>query len=944
MSTPGKKLFLLDAMALIYRAHFAFSKNPRITSTGINTSAVFGFTNSLLEVLNKEKPTHIGVAFDTAAPTFRHETFTEYKANRQEQPEDITTAIPLVMRMLECMKIPVMAIEGFEADDIIGTISQKACKQGFDVYMMTMDKDYSQLVNECVFLYKPSYMGNGHEVYDVPKVLEKFKIKRIDQVCDILGLMGDAVDNIPGIPGIGEKTAQKLIEEFDTVENLIANSDKLKGKLKENVETYASQGILSKELATIHINMPIDFDEELFLCKEPNKEALSQLCDELEFRTFKKRILGEEGPAVSAATPISAPAPSSKGGSSAQMSLFGQAEVATETLEAPSELVKELENIDSVQHDYFVMDTPELRAELVKFLEKQNEFCFDTETTGLEASSAILVGIAFSWRAHEGYYVPLPHNDFKLAKAILEEFKPVLENAAITKIGQNLKYDIMAMKKYDVEVKGPIFDTMIAHYLLEPDMRHNMDALAEAYLNYSPVSIEELIGKKGVKQKNMKDVAVNLVAEYAAEDADITYQLKTLFAPLIAEGSAAKLYTDVEIPLIDVLAEMECSGIKVDVPALKEYSIVLQKDILEVEKKIYEHAGIQFNIASPKQLGEVLFERLKLDPKAKKTKTGQYATGEEILVKLTEHQIAKDILEYRELQKLKNTYVDTLPELISLDGRVHTSYNQTVAATGRLSSTNPNLQNIPIKTERGREIRKAFVPGNEKHLIFSADYSQIELRIMAAFSKEQNMIEAFKNGRDIHTTTAAKVFNVTQEEVTSAMRGKAKMVNFGIIYGISAFGLSQRLDIPRREAAEIIESYFHEFPAIKTYMDEAVNKARENEYVETILGRRRYLRDINSRNMTMRGFAERNAINAPIQGSAADMIKIAMINIHNWMKEEKLKSRMVLQVHDELVFDAHIDELEILKPNVERFMKNAILMEVPMEVGMGVGTSWLEAH
>jgi DNA polymerase-1 len=935
----SKKLFLLDAMALIYRAHFAFSKNPRITSTGINTSAVFGFTNSLLEVINKEKPSHIGVAIDSAGPTFRHEDFSDYKANRQEQPEDITTAIPYIEKLLDCFQIPLIALPGYEADDIIGTISSRACKQDFQVYMMTMDKDYSQLVNDCVFLYKPAYMGNGYEVYDVQRVLERFGIKRVEQVKDILGLMGDSIDNIPGIPGIGEKTAQKLIAEFDSVENLIANADKLKGKLKENVIQYAEQGLLSKQLATIHCDIPIEFDEEKFIYRGPIKEKLIRLFDELEFRTIKKRLFGEEEQEVTA-KPV--PAKKEKP-SNGQISMFAEETVAVEEQEESER--KNLNNINTVPHDYHILHTPDLRKKLINFLLEQEEVCFDTEATGVEAFESDLVGMSFSYRKGEAYYIPVPQN-YEAAKKIVGEFKPVFENESIRKIGQNLKYDIVMLRKYGVEVKGKVFDTMLAHYLIEPEMRHNLDALAELYLNYSPVSIETLIGKKGAKQKNMKDVDLEKIAEYAAEDADITCQLKCFFEPKLAEQKVEKLYYEVEAPLLSVLADMECAGVKIDTEALKEFSKELTKDIIELERNIFAEAGCEFNIASPKQLGEILFERMKIDPNAKKTKTGQYATGEDILIKLApDHKIIKMILDFRELQKLKSTYVDSLPELISRrDGRIHTCFNQTVAATGRLSSTNPNLQNIPIRTEKGKEIRKAFVKKDEKHLIMSADYSQIELRIMAAFSKEKNMIEAFQKGIDVHTTTASKVFKVGLNEVTSDMRRKAKMVNFGIIYGISAFGLAQRLDIPRKEAAAIIEAYFNEFPAIKKYMDEVVNIAREQEYVETILGRRRFLRDINSRNMTQRGFAERNAINAPIQGSAADMIKVAMVNIHEWMKKEKLRSKMILQVHDELVFDVHLEEKDHMKQHVENFMKSAIPLDVPMEIGIGFGENWLEAH
>ncbi|WP_045468073.1 DNA polymerase I [Sporocytophaga myxococcoides] len=940
MNGSEKKLFLLDAMALIYRAHFAFSKNPRITSTGINSSAVFGFTNSLLEVLYKEKPTHIGVAIDTAGPTFRHESFVEYKANRQEQPEDITIAIPYITRLLEAFQIPLIGIPGYEADDVIGTLSSKACKEGYTVYMLTMDKDYSQLVNDCVYLYKPSYMGNGHEIYDVARVLEKFGIKRVDQVRDILGLMGDSVDNIPGIPGIGEKTAQKLIAEYDTVENLIANADNLKGKLKENVVNFGPQGILSKDLATIHCDVPVVFDEEVFRYKEPLKEELSKLFDELEFKTLKKRVFGEEANTVQVA---SSGRSNAKVNANGQMSMFGNA--AEEVLTEEKAEEKVFCTIKDTVHDYRVIDTPELISSLVSYLKVQDEFCFDTETTSLDAAETDLVGLAFSYFKGEAYYVPVPQN-FERAKEIVQAFKDVLEDKNITKVGQNLKFDILVLKRYGIDVDGPVFDTMLAHYLIEPDMRHNMDFMSEYYLNYSPVSIEALIGKKGVKQKNMKDVPLEDIAEYAAEDADITLQLKHILQPILKEQKTDKLFSEVEIPLVTVLADVERAGVRINPDALKEFSKQLDLELLDIEKSIFSRAGCEFNIASPKQLGEVLFERLKIDPKAKKTKTGQYATGEEVLSKLApDHLIAQEILDYRELQKLKSTYVDTLPLLISkVDGRVHTCYNQAVAATGRLSSTNPNLQNIPIRTDRGKEIRKAFVARDTDHLILSADYSQIELRIMAEFSREKNMIEAFQKGIDIHTTTASKVYKVNLDQVTSEMRRNAKMVNFGIIYGISAFGLSQRLDIPRKEAADIIDAYFNEFPAIKSYMDEVINKAREHEYVETILGRRRYLRDINSRNITQRGYAERNAINAPIQGSAADMIKVAMINIHNWMKQEKLKSRMIMQVHDELVFDAHKSEIDMLKLKVEEFMKTALSMSVPMEIGIGVGENWLEAH
>ncbi|MCS6824495.1 MAG: DNA polymerase I [Cytophagaceae bacterium] len=941
-----KKLFLLDAYALIFRAHFAFSKNPRVTSKGLNTSAVFGFTNSLFEAINKQKPTHIGVAFDGPEITFREEKYENYKANRQETPEDIVIAVPYIKKVLNCLKIPILEIPGYEADDIAGTLAKKAEKKGYKVFLMTMDKDYCQLVSENIFLYKPAYIGNGYDIYDIPKVLEKFSIQRIEQVTDILGLMGDSVDNIPGIPGVGEKTAQKLIAEFGSIENLLKNTDKLKGKLKENVVKYAQQGLLSKELATIHCDVPIDFDEELFRHKEPDREKLSALFDELEFRTLKKRILGEDDEEKKQTPkPTEISSAKNKTTDAIQISLFDESAKKTDDAEEKDSEPIKYNTIKNTLHDYHLIDTSELRKRLIYYLSLQKEFCFDTETTSLETIHAELVGLSFCYRKHEAYYVPIPA-DREQALAIVREFQPLFENTAIAKVGQNLKYDIQILRNYGIEVKGPLFDTMLAHYLIDPDKRHNMDILAENYLHYSPISIEELIGKKGPKQANMRNVELEKIAAYAAEDADITLQLKQVFQPIIISQKLDRLFNEVEIPLIHVLADMEATGVSIDVKALNEYSVQLANEIAETEKKIYQQAGARFNISSPKQLGEILFKKLKLDPKAKKTKTGQYATNEEILSKLAyEHQIAKDILDYRELQKLKSTYVDALPQLISpADGRVHTSYNQAVAATGRLSSTNPNLQNIPIRTDRGKEIRKAFVKKDEHHLIMSADYSQIELRIMAAFSKEKNMIDAFKNGMDIHSATASKVFGVQSEDVTSEMRRKAKMVNFGIIYGVTPTGLGQRLGITKKEATEIIEAYFAQFPGIKKYMDQAINKARELGYAQTILGRRRYLPDINSANITLRGFAERNAINAPIQGSAADMIKVAMINIHSWMKKEKLKSKMTMQVHDELVFDLHRDELDIMKENIPALMKTAIPIEVPMEVGIGIGENWLEAH
>ena len=933
-NTPesDKKLFLLDAMALIYRAHFAFSKTPRINSKGMNTGAALGFTNSLLEILKKEKPTHIGVAFDTSAPTFRHKEFPEYKAQREEQPEDIRVAIPYVKKIVEAFNIPVLILDGYEADDIIGTIAKQAGEEGFKVYMMTPDKDYAQLVTDNVFLYKPAFMGNGVDVLGIEEVKKKFDIDRVEQVIDILGLQGDAVDNIPGIPGVGAKTAVKFLKQYGSVEGLLEHTDELKGKMKEKVEANKEQALLSKKLATIKIDVPLAYEPDKLVLDEPNEEVLKELFEELEFRTLMKRVLGEE-PA--------APSKSSAKVDPAQMSMF------TDTAEeaAESEEPQERRTLANTKHQYNLIDTPQLREDLITYLSIQDEFCFDTETTDLEPTDAELVGLAFSYVAGEAYYVPFPA-DQKEAQKIADEFKEVLENEDITKIGQNLKYDIQVMRNYGVRVKGKMFDTMLAHYLLDPETRHNMDVMAENYLNYSPVSITDLIGKKGVKQGNMRDVPVEDVVEYAGEDADITLQLKHILEKEIKENNLESLLHDVEEPLSYVLAEMEYEGVKIDKDALAKMSKELEKAALEAQEKIFELAGQEFNIASPKQLGEILFDKMKLVDKPKKTKTGQYATGEEILSKLAnEHEIADKILEFREYQKLKSTYVDALPKLISKkDGRVHTDYRQAVAATGRLSSNNPNLQNIPIRTEKGRLIRKAFVPRDENYQLMAADYSQIELRIMAAFSQDEAMMEAFKNGRDIHATTAAKVFGVDLEDVDPGMRRKAKEVNFGIIYGISAFGLAQNLNISRTEASDIIKAYFKEFPKVHDYMEKVKEEARANEYVTTILGRKRWLRDINSRNQTIRGFAERNAINAPIQGSAADMIKIAMINIQKWMEKENLKSKMIMQVHDELIFDAHKDEIDKLKDKVVDLMKNAMELDVPMEIGVGIADNWSEAH
>ncbi|MEQ8517830.1 MAG: DNA polymerase I [Cytophagales bacterium] len=934
MSKPDKKLFLLDAMALIYRAHFAFSKNPRINSKGVNTGATYGFTNSLLEILQKEKPTHIGVAIDTKAPTFRHKEYTDYKANRQEQPEDIESNIPFVIKMVQAFNIPLYGIDGFEADDVIGTLAKKASKEGFEVFMMTPDKDYSQLVEEHVYLYKPAFMGKGVEVLGEKEVIKKWEIETPDQVRDILGLWGDSVDNIPGIPGIGEKTAKKLIQQYGSVENLVVHADELKGKQKENVIEFGEQGVLSKKLATIAIDVPIEFNEEDLRHTEPNNEQLIALLDELEFRTTKKRLFGDDGDSGKSSSS------SKKKSDENQIDMFMPSESEEALKTSP-----EKENIQTVKHQYYLIDSESKRKNLIRFLSRQEEFCFDTETTDINAFEAEIVGLAISYNAHEAYYIPMPQDQDE-CRSILSEFKDIFENEKILKIGQNLKYDITILLTYGIEVKGALFDTMLAHYLIEPDSRHNMDALSENYLNYSPVSIETLIGKKGKNQGNMRDADPKEVAEYAGEDADITLQLKYKLERELKSYNQEKLFNEVETPLVRVLSDMEVSGVKVDRGTLKEISDELGKAAQITQDKIFKIAGVEFNIASPKQLGEILFDKMKLVEKPKKTKTGQYATGEEILSQLANnHEIASLILDFREYQKLKSTYVDALPELISQkDGRIHTSYNQAVAATGRLSSTNPNLQNIPIRTEKGREIRKAFISRDNDHILLSADYSQIELRIMAAFAEDKSMLEAFEKGIDIHSTTASKIFKVELDKVDSDMRRKAKVANFGIIYGISAFGLSQRLNIPRKEAAALIEAYFNEFPNVKKYMDDVINSARENEYVETILGRRRYLRDINSRNQTQRGFAERNAINAPIQGSAADMIKVAMIKIHDWMNSEKMKSKMILQVHDELVFDVYKNELDSLKDKVEDIMKNAIPMKVAMEIGMGTGLNWLEAH
>ena len=934
----NKKLFLLDGMALMYRAHFALSKNPRFTSTGINTSAVMGFTNTLLDVLKKEKPTHIAVVFDTEAPTERHTSFEAYKAHRQAMPEDLAAAMPYVIKLITGFNIPVITSDGYEADDIIGTLAKKAEQKGYQVYCMTPDKDFAQLVSENIFIYKPARMGNDMEILGVKEVLAKWEIENVLQVIDILGLWGDAVDNIPGIPGIGEKTAKALIKQYGSMENIIANAHELKGKQRENVENFAEQGLISKKLATILLDVPVELDEaSLELC-DPSRDLLEPLFTELEFRTLGRRVFGDEFSVTTA-----------RFQEGTQTDLFGnqtgEAIQYTNTIEEePAEKLPP-KTIENTEHDYKLVETAEQRADLIKILLAETRISFDTETTGTDANMADLVGLSFSIKPGTGYYIPVPAERAE-AQAIVDEFRVVLENEAIEKIGQNTKYDILVLKWYGVQVKGKLFDTMLAHYLIDPDTRHGMDVLSENYLGYSPISITKLIGAKGKNQGTMRDVAVVDVVDYAAEDADVTLQLAHIFEPKLKELNAAKLAEEIENPLVYVLADIEKEGVRIDIETLQAYSKELETEIIKFEQNVYDKAGIKFNLASPKQLGEVLFDKLQLDPKAKKTKTGQYQTGEDVLSALaSKSDIVQDILDFRQLQKLKSTYVDALPLMVNpKTGRVHTSYNQAVAATGRLSSNNPNLQNIPIRTERGREVRKAFIARDENHILLSADYSQIELRIIAEISKEENMLDAFSKGIDIHTATAAKVYGISIEEVDGTQRRNAKAVNFGIIYGQSAFGLSQNLGIPRKEAAEIIEQYFAQYPGIKRYMSDTMNFARENGFVETIMGRRRYLRDINSANQTVRGFAERNAINAPIQGSAADMIKIAMINIHKEMKVQHMQSTMTMQVHDELVFDVLRSEKDAMKAIIQDKMSNAIKLTVPIVVEIGEGDNWLAAH
>jgi DNA polymerase-1 len=910
MAAPDKKLFLLDAYALIYRAHFAFTKNPRINSKGMNTSVPFGFTNTLMEVLTKQKPTHIGVAFDTAASTFRDKIFVEYKAHRQEMPEDIRSGMPTCKDIIRGFNIPILEVDGFEADDIIGTLSWQAAEKGFQVYMMTPDKDFGQLVKENVLLYKPAYMGNSVDILGTKEVCEKWDIENVGQVVEILGLQGDTSDNIPGIPGVGPKTAADLIKKYGTIENVIAHVGELKGKLKERVEQFGQQALLSKTLATIILDVPIEFNEDRLKFKGPDTDKLKPILDELEFKTMMPRVfaIASQGTASVVQT---AQAPPSTSGS--QLSMFGGQQPGP----AVEQKTLSIENVR-----YKLLDSKAQRKELIEQLKIQKEFSFEVVTDGEANFDFAIISMAFSFNAGEAWLVQVNNSS-----EILTEFKEVLADEKIRKAGHNLKDSIRALKKFGIPVNGTLFDTMLAHYLMEPEASHDLGILCNQFLGYQ-------LQEDGNESNRLY------------ERVDQSLQLKQKLLQELENRRHSLLMRDVEMPLVSALAAMEMEGVRVDEEVLKKMSDSLKTDIEKSQREIYKLAGAEFNIGSPKQLGEILFDKLKLLDKAKKTKTGQYATGEDVLQKLAdEHEIARKILEYREYDKLRSTYVDALPKMMSKsDGRIHSDFRQAVAATGRLSSNNPNLQNIPIRTEKGRQIRGAFVPRNKDYLFMSADYSQIELRIAASFAKDSTMIDAFRNKRDIHTTTAAKVFKVDLAKVTPDMRRKAKEVNFGILYGSTAFGLSQNLNIARTEAAEIIDSYFKEFSAIKRYMDDTINEAREKEYVETILGRRRYLRDINSRNITTRGFAERNAINAPIQGSAADIIKIAMVNIHRWLQKEKLKTKMILQVHDELVFDLHKEEEQIVKPKVVELMKCAVILDVPMEVEVGVGKNWLEAH
>ena len=935
-SENKKRLFLLDAYALIFRAYYAFIRNPRKTSKGLNTSAIFGFMNSLLEILEKEKPTHIAVAFDPSGPTFRHKMFEDYKAHREETPEDIRKAVPYIKKLLEAFNIPILEVEGYEADDVIGTLSRIASEQGFETYMVTPDKDYAQLVGDNVYMFKPRSKGGGNEVWGTDEIKEKFGVERPGQVIDILALWGDTADNIPGCPGVGEKRAKELISSFGSVDGIYENIDKLKGKQKENMVAYKDQVDMSKKLVVIEQNVPGNFNPDEFTVKEPDVDKVMSIMDELEFRNLKERVATVFG----LNTP--AEAQEQKNEQPVQMDLFSQP-AAAGAVSGSSYSARR--SIDSTKHKYYLVNDDMAIASLRADLSVQKDFCFDTETTSINAMEAELVGMSFCWEKGVAYYVPVPADRHK-AKKLVHSFRSVFGDEKITKTGQNIKYDMLVLKNYGAEVKGELFDTMVAHHLLHPGLKNNMDFMAETYLGYTPVSIESLIGKKGKNQGSMRNVEAETIKEYAAEDADITFQLAQLFKEELKKSEVKDLFYNIEMPLVRVLTDMESEGVNLDVKALNSYAEVLKKDIIALEEKIYSMAGRSFNIASPRQVGEILFDVLKINDKAKKTKSGQYSTGEDILQKLrSKHEIIPAILEYRGLKKLLNTYVEALPKLINpKTGKLHTSYNQTVVVTGRLSSTNPNLQNIPIRDEAGREIRKAFTASDHHHIFLSADYSQVELRLMAHFSGDEHLIKAFLNGEDIHKATAAKIFKVHLEEVDSDMRRKAKTANFGIIYGISAFGLADRLNIPRSEAKAIIDGYFENFPGVREFMDKSIKDAREKGYVETLFGRRRYLPDINSRNGVVRGIAERNAINAPIQGTAADIIKIAMVSISKRFKKEKISSKMILQVHDELNFNVHKKELEKVKMIVKEEMESACKLSVPLSVDMGTGNNWLEAH
>ena len=944
----SKKLFLLDAFALVFRAYYALIRNPRVTSKGRNTNAQFGFTNTIIELIKNQNPTHMAVCFDTHAPTERHTDFADYKANRQETPEDILSAVPDIKRIIEALNIPVIAIDGYEADDVIGALAKMAEKEGYEVYMVTPDKDYGQLVSENIKIYKPPYQGGKFEILGPKEVCEKWDIERVDQVIDMLGLMGDAVDNIPGIKGIGEKTAAKLLKEYGTLENVLDNADKIKGKLGEKVMEGKELAIMSKKLATIILNVPVEFNEKNFLIEEMNKPALKEIFEDLEFKTLGKRILGED---AAEETPAAAKSPAGGSKENVQMDLFGNVierpEPVAIKIKDEDNIVLVDKNINNTPHDYSLVKTDEEIKSLIKYLSSFDEICFDTETTGIDANDAEMVGMSFSVKPGEGFYVYCPP-DQKETSRRLSFFETLFNDTSKTWIGHNIKYDMLILKWYGYELAGNTFDSMLAHFVIDPDGKNGMDALSEKFLGYEPVHIEELIGKKGKGQGNMRDLEPEKVKDYAAEDADITLQLKHVLLPLLKQKEVEKVFYEVDNPLVKVLAAMEFEGIKIDEGFLNDYSKELEKEAKEAEESVYKQAGVRFNLASPKQLGEVLFDKMQIDTKAKKTKTGQYATGEDVLLKLaSKNKIVDDILSFREFTKLKSTYVDALPLMINKKtGRVHTSYAQAVAVTGRLSSNNPNLQNIPIRTERGREIRKAFIPRDKNHVLISADYSQIELRIVAAISGDENMCAAFRTGKDIHSATAAKVFNVDEKDVTKEMRYKAKSVNFGIIYGQGAFGLAENLGISRTEAKEIIDNYKKQFPNIQKYMDDTIHFAQENGYVETLMGRKRWLRDINSANFTVRAFAERNAINSPIQGSAADMIKLAMIKIHQEFSKHNFKSKMLLQVHDELVFDAHKSEIEKIKTIILNCMQTALALpnDVPTDAELGMGDSWLVAH